>query len=105
MTLKAQLSLCRAGEYRVTDWLTVQLQAEVPVSERDNEAVHFGIASPIYTSPKNALTLALTGSWGSSKYVQTYYGVNAAQSAASGFARHDAGSGLYAYSLNPRTDS
>lgn len=87
--------------YRVTDWLTVQLQAEVPVSERDNgEAVHFGIASPIYTSPKNALTLALTGSWGSSKYVQTYYGVNAAQSAASGFARHDAGSGLYAYSLN-----
>lgn len=87
--------------YRVTDWLTVQLQAEVPVSERDNgEAVHFGIASPFYTSPKNALTLALTGSWGSSKYVQTYYGVNAAQSAASGFARHDAGSGLYAYSLN-----
>lgn len=87
--------------YRVTDWLTVQLQAEVPVSERDNgEAVHFGIASPLYTSPKNALTLALTGSWGSSKYVQTYYGVNAAQSAASGFARHDAGSGIYAYSLN-----
>ena len=87
--------------YRVTDWLTVQLQAEVPVSERDNgEAVHFGIASPFYTSSKNALTLALTGSWGSSKYVQTYYGVNAAQSAASGFARHDAGSGLYAYSLN-----
>lgn len=87
--------------YRVTDWLTVQLQAEVPVSERDNgEAVHFGIASPFYTSPKNALTLALTGSWGSSKYVQTYYGVNAAQSAASGFARHDAGSGLYAHSLN-----
>ena len=87
--------------YRVTDWLTVQLQAEVPVSERDNgEAVHFGIASPFYTSPKNALTLALTGSWGSSKYVQTYYGVNAAQSAASGFARHDAGSGIYAYSLN-----
>lgn len=39
--------------YRVTDWLTVQLQAEVPVSERDNgEAVHFGIASPFYTSPK-----------------------------------------------------
>ena len=87
--------------YRVTDWLTVQLQAEVPVSERDNgEAVHFCIASPLYTSPKNALTLALTGSWGSSKYVQTYYGVNAAQSAASGFARHDAGSGIYAYSLN-----
>ncbi|EPF0045732.1 MipA/OmpV family protein [Enterobacter hormaechei] len=87
--------------YRITDWLNVQLQAEVPVSERDNgEAVHFGIASPLYTSPENSVTLALTGSWGSSKYMQTYYGVSAAQSAASGFARHDAGSGIYAYSLN-----
>ncbi|EMG9895958.1 MipA/OmpV family protein [Enterobacter hormaechei] len=87
--------------YRITDWLNVQMHAEVPVSERDNgEAVHFGIASPLYTSPENSVTLALTGSWGSSKYMQTYYGVSAAQSAASGFARHDAGSGIYAYSLN-----
>ncbi|BBT90509.1 structural protein MipA [Enterobacter cloacae] len=87
--------------YKVTDWLHLQLQAEVPVSERDNgEAVHFGISSPLYTSPKNAVTLALTSSWGSDKYMQTYYGVSAAQSAASGFARHDAGAGIYAYSLN-----
>lgn len=88
-------------EYKVTDWLHLQLQAEVPVSERDNgEAVHFGISSPFYTSPKNEVALALTGSWGSDKYMQTYYGVNAAQSAASGFARHDVGAGIYAWSMN-----
>ncbi|MHA2898199.1 MipA/OmpV family protein [Enterobacter sp. H2G27] len=88
-------------EYKVTDWLHLQLQVEVPVSERDNgEAVHFGISSPFYTSPKNEVALALTGSWGSDKYMQTYYGVNAAQSAASGFARHDAGAGIYAWSMN-----
>jgi outer membrane scaffolding protein for murein synthesis (MipA/OmpV family) len=46
------------------------------------------------------VTLALTGSWGSDKYMQTYYGVSAAQSSASGFARHDAGAGIYAYSMN-----
>ncbi|MCU6192427.1 MipA/OmpV family protein [Enterobacter sichuanensis] len=87
--------------YKVTDWLNLQVQGEIPVSERDNgEAVHFGISSPLYTSPHNAVTLALTGSWGSDKYMQTYYGVSAAQSAASGFARHDAGAGIYAYSLN-----
>lgn len=87
--------------YKVTDWLNLQLQAEVPVSERDNgEAVHFGLSSPLYTSPTNAVTLALTGSWGSDKYMQTYYGVNATQSAASGFARHDAGAGVYAWSMN-----
>ncbi|MEP8956188.1 MipA/OmpV family protein [Enterobacter mori] len=87
--------------YKVTDWLHLQLQAEVPVSERDNgEVVHFGIISPLYTSPKNEVTLALTSSWGSDKYMQTYYGISAAQAAASGFARHDAGAGIYAYSLN-----
>ncbi|MCU6214581.1 MipA/OmpV family protein [Enterobacter bugandensis] len=87
--------------YKVTDWLNLQLQAEIPVSERDNgEAVHFGISSPLYTSSKNAVTLGLRGSWGSGKYMQTYYGVNAAQSAASGFARHDAGAGIYAWSMN-----
>ncbi|WP_324661713.1 MipA/OmpV family protein [Enterobacter bugandensis] len=87
--------------YKVTDWLNLQLQAEIPVSERDNgEAVHFGISSPLYTSSKNAVTLGLTGSWGSGKYMQTYYGVNTAQSAASGFARHDAGAGIYAWSIN-----
>lgn len=87
--------------YKVTDWLHLQLQAEVPVSERDNgEAVHFGIISPLYTSPKNEVTLALTSSWGSGKYMQTYYGVSAAQSTASGFARHDAGAGIYAWSMN-----
>ena len=81
----------------MTDWLNLQLQAEVPVSERDNgEALHFGISSPLFTSPNNAVTLSLTGSWGSSKYMQTYYGVNASQSAASGFARYDAGAGIYA---------
>ena len=64
---------------------------------RDNgEALHFGISSPLFTSPNNAVTLSLTGSWGSSKYMQTYYGVNASQSAASGFARYDAGAGIYA---------
>ena len=73
----------------------------MPVSERDNgEALHFGVSSPLYTSPNNTVTLSLTGSWGSSKYMQTYYGVNASQSAASGFTRYDAGAGIYAWSTN-----
>ena len=87
--------------YEVTDWLNVQLQAEVPLSERDNgTALHFGIVSPLYKSAKNSVTLALTGSWGTSKYMQTYYGVSASQSVASGFTRYDAGSGIYAWSTN-----
>lgn len=88
-------------QYEVTDWLNVRVQAELPISQRDNgEALHFGIFSPLYTSSKNSVTLALTSSWGTSKYMQTYYGVSASQSAATGFTRHDAGSGIYAYSLN-----
>ncbi|MBW1255123.1 MipA/OmpV family protein [Pantoea allii] len=87
--------------YGVADWLNLQLQAEVPFSERNNgAALHFGINSPLYTSPNNTVTLALTGSWGTDKYMQTYYGVSASQSAASRFTRYDAGAGVYAWSMN-----
>ena len=87
--------------YNFTPWLSAQLQAEVPFSQRDNGAVlHVGIVSPLYHSPKNSVTMALTSSWGTNDYMQTYYGVSAPQSAASGFTQYDAGSGIYAWSLN-----
>ncbi|KNC93447.1 MipA/OmpV family protein [Trabulsiella odontotermitis] len=87
--------------YKVTDWLNVQLQAEVPFSQRDNgAALHFGIISPLYSSSKNTVTMALTSSWGTSNYMQTYYGVSSSQSAASGFTQYDAESGIYAWSMN-----
>lgn len=38
--------------------------------------------------------------WANSPYTQTYFGVSAAQSARSGLARYDAGSGLKDYGLN-----
>lgn len=87
--------------YKLTNWLSAQVQAEVPFSQRDNgAALHFGIVSPLYHSPKNSVTLGLTSSWGTNDYMQTYYGVSAAQSAASGFTQYHAGSGIYACSLN-----
>lgn len=87
--------------YKLTNWLSAQLQADVPLSRRDNgAALHFGIVSPFYHSPKNSVTMALTSSWGTDDYMQTYYGVSATQSAASGFKPYNAGSGIYAYSLN-----
>jgi len=87
--------------YKLTNWLSAQLQAEVPFSQHDNgAALHVGLVSPLYHSPKNSVTLGLTSSWGTNDYMQTYYGVSAAQSAASGFTQYTAGSGLYACSLN-----
>lgn len=87
--------------YKVTDWLHLQLLAEIPFTQRDNgTALHFGIISPLYSSSKNTVTMALTGSWGTSDYMQTYYGVSASQSAASGFAQYNAGSGIYNWSMN-----
>lgn len=87
--------------YKVTDWLHLQLQAEVPFTQRNNgAALHFGITSPLYSSSGNTVTMALTSSWGTGNYMQTYYGVNSSQSAASGFTQYDAGSGIYAYSIN-----
>lgn len=87
--------------YKVTDWLHLQWQAELPFSQRNNgAALHFGITSPLYSSSGNTVTMALTSSWGTGNYMQTYYGVNSSQSAGSGVTQYDAGSGIYAYSIN-----
>ncbi|WP_299998308.1 MipA/OmpV family protein [uncultured Cedecea sp.] len=87
--------------YEISDWINVQLQAEIPISELDNgTALHFGIVSPLYQSSNSSVTLTFTGSWGTSKYMQTYYGVSTSQSANSGFKRYDAGSGIFAWSTN-----
>ncbi|KAF1046046.1 MAG: hypothetical protein GAK35_01160 [Herbaspirillum frisingense] len=99
--IKGSVTTLLSVGYGLTDWLHLGLQAEVPLSQRDNgTALHFGASSPFYSSASDELTLGATGSWGNNKYMQTYYGVTASQSAASGFRQHGAKSGIYAYTVN-----
>lgn len=93
----AMLSL----DYTVTKWLSLSAVAELPLSQRENgKAVHLGITGILYQSEQDKLSLGGTASLGDTKYLQTYYGVTAKQSANSGFGVFKPKSGLYAMSTD-----
>jgi len=94
------IAILSAG-YTPLEWLNLSVTADLALSQKDNgNAFHFGVSSPFYAADKDKLTLAATASVGDSKYMQTYYGVSALQSANSGYAAFKPKSGLYEVSAS-----
>ncbi|WP_207760430.1 MipA/OmpV family protein [Herbaspirillum robiniae] len=82
------------------DWVALALQAELPLSQRDNGSVlRFSFSTPLYRGQDDTLTFGLTASFGDGKYMRTYYGVSESQSAASGFAAYRPKAGLFEHRL------
>lgn len=80
-------------------WLGVSLTVEAPLSNTETgRAYHLGLGSTIYSSDRHEISVNLGGHAGDRDYMQTYYGVTAAQSAASGFRTHTPKAGFYAVS-------
>ena len=94
------IAILSAG-YTPLEWLNLSVTADLALSQKDNgNAFHFSASSPFYTADKDKLSLAATASVGDTKYLQTYYGVTALQSANSGYAAFKPNSGLYEVSAN-----
>lgn len=92
------LALVSAG-WTPNRWFGVSVTLEEPLSRRENgRAYHVGFTSTVYAGERNDITLGLTGHGGDRDYLQTYYGVTAAQSRASGFRAYAPKAGLYAIS-------
>ncbi|MGS0741659.1 MipA/OmpV family protein [Glaciimonas sp. GG7] len=88
-------TLLTAG-YMVDNWLDLTVIAEIPLSQRQNgSSYHFNARGKVFSDSSNSVTLGVTASVADSKYAQTYYGVTAQQSAASGYAAYKPKAGLY----------
>ncbi len=85
----------------ITPWLSVNAEAEVKLfGQRDRgNQYRFGLHSDLRDDETDTISLDVNAHLADSDYAKTYFGVSAKQSEQSGFARHDAGSGLYGYSL------
>jgi outer membrane scaffolding protein for murein synthesis (MipA/OmpV family) len=80
-------------------WLGVSLTVEAPLSNTETgRAYHLGLGSTVYSSDRHEISVNLGGHAGDRDYMQTYYGVTAAQSVASGFRTHTPKAGFYAVS-------
>ncbi|OWQ90375.1 hypothetical protein CDN99_13535 [Roseateles aquatilis] len=82
--------------YSVTDWLDVQVATEQPFTTRANGALYsFGVAAKVMDVGKDTVVLSVSANAGDKKYMQTYHGVTAAQSAKSGYAVFTPKSGMH----------
>lgn len=73
---------------------------EVPITNRERGwSGHIDVAAPVVGWGSDNITVSPSLHFGSSKYMQTYFGVTPQQSANSGFAEYSARSGLQAATL------
>jgi len=85
----------------LTSWLSVNGEAEVRIAghERGNR-YRLGLESTILNAVDDVVTLGVNMHVGDGRYSRTYFGVSTAQAQASRFARFNAESGIYAYSVS-----
>lgn len=83
--------------YRLGALGAVTLSADVPLTNRSRgEDYRVGFRYVVFQMGRDRLSTMAEADFGSSKYNQTFFGVDAAQSARTPFAQYDAGSGIYA---------
>ncbi|WP_293935479.1 MipA/OmpV family protein [Iodobacter sp.] len=64
----------------------LSMGAELKLNHRENgHAYHLGISAPLYSTESNQISVSSFAHYADAKYAQTYYGVTAAQSLASGY--------------------
>ncbi|OWQ48406.1 hypothetical protein CDL60_07485 [Roseateles noduli] len=82
--------------YAVMERLQLQAATEQPVSNRENGALYsVGAAATLIEDGKNTVVLSMSANAGDKKYMQTYHGVTAAQSARSGYAAYTPKAGAH----------
>ncbi len=99
-TIKSTLEAGFALAYQL-DAMTVNLQAMQDIQERGHKGVwvDLGISREFELAPRWSSSLSLQTRWGDSDYMQSLFGVDANQSARSGFHQYHPGAGVKSVNL------
>lgn len=88
------------ASWEIVDGLVLEFSAEQPLGKRRNgRTAGIGLTGTLYQQGKDHVTLSLAANAGDRDYLQTYYGVTAAQSARSGYRQYRPKGGLYEVEL------
>lgn len=86
---------------QLTPWLSLTAAGEFALEGQKNRGHQYrlGFHADVLDNDKDYVSLDLNAHAGDRDYNRTYFGVTDAQSQTSRFSRHNAGSGIYGYSL------
>lgn len=84
-----------AGSYEFENGMTLGAKAMMALNHRDNgNRYQFGMTAPLLKTDKHQLRMFAVADYADRKYMQTYHGVTAQQSAQSHFAQYKAKAGF-----------
>lgn len=98
--IKATMNTGIAAGWAVSPWLTLEAKAVLPLT--DSQGVNYRASVtliPVQTEEDN-ISLQTAALFADSRYMHTWYGVNAHQSANSGFSAYSPAAGFYGVETN-----
>ncbi|MCX7206277.1 MAG: MipA/OmpV family protein [Proteobacteria bacterium] len=98
--IKSSALLNLGAGVNLWDVAHLSLGAELKLNHRENgNAYNVGLSAPIYSTEADQISISAYAHYADAKYAQTYYGVTAAQSRASGYKAYSPKAGFDTGSL------
>jgi len=95
--IKAVFNSTSTLGWKVNPYLTLEGNLIAPLTDSQGVQYNAGIKFKLLETPADTLELSSKANFGDARFLNTYYGVNAAQSAHSGYEKYSTGSGFYGY--------
>lgn len=99
-SIRATANTALALGWSLTPWLIVEGKATLPLSDAQGVNYQASVTLVPLQGSTDTLAFSAAGLWGDARYINTWYGVSAAQSRRSGFRRYDAAGGFYGMTTN-----
>ncbi|SFC61491.1 Outer membrane scaffolding protein for murein synthesis, MipA/OmpV family [Kosakonia oryzae] len=93
--IDATLNTAMAVGWSITPWLNIEGKATLPLTDGQGVQYQTSLALIPLQTASDTLAFQSAALFGDSRYMNTFYGVNRAQSLRSGYARYAAASGFY----------
>lgn len=99
--VRGSATLDVGAEARLTDMFSVGVRAEVPISHRENGKLFtLGVNARLLDGAADKVGVGVALQFGEGKYMQTYYGVDARQSARSGYRAFTPEGGMFGVDMS-----
>lgn len=95
--IKAAINSTSTLGWNVNPYLAFEGNIIAPLTDSQGMQYNAGIKFKLLDTQSDTLELSSKANFGDSRFMNTFYGVNAQQSANSGFSEYKTGSGMYSY--------
>ena len=95
--IKAAINSTSTLGWSINPFLSLEGNIIAPLTDGQGMQYNTGLKFTLLDTSSDTLEISAKANFGDARFMNTYYGVNGRQSAATGFAKFNTGGGLYSY--------